>query len=120
MSDVVFKYITVTGIYYSEVFRAKKHFAFLASMVMEKHQVPEELWEGMTTAIIQSPRNSYFSFVILPDGSKEGKSFSEDMDVVREQFMSWMDRQNISGSNFTFMAVNMNNTTDKSFISHTS
>lgn len=40
--------------------------------------------------IVKSPRNSYMTFMVVPDGSKEGWDFSNEMDVLRAKFEQWM------------------------------
>lgn len=43
--------------------------------------------------IMESPANSYYTFVIPPDGSKEGWPPSDKGNECRERFASWLDQQ---------------------------
>ena len=45
------------------------------------------------TEIILGSINSYYSFMIGPDGSKEGWSESEVGDVQRKEFIKWVNSQ---------------------------
>jgi len=46
-------------------------------------------------ASVQSPRtvNGYRSFLVCPDGSKEGWAESDEGDVAREAFIAWLRAQ---------------------------
>ncbi len=43
--------------------------------------------------ILASPVNGYYTFLIPPDGSKEGWSDSDTGDERREQFIAWLNSQ---------------------------
>lgn len=45
---------------------------------------------SLITPISESYVNGYFSFSILPDGSKENWSDSEKMDACRDAFICWL------------------------------
>lgn len=47
---------------------------------------------GMTvTPLVSSPINHYRSFMVCPDGSKEGWSDSDEGDKRRDAFVAWLD-----------------------------
>jgi hypothetical protein len=41
--------------------------------------------------IVAGPANGYFTFMIAPDGSKEGWETSRDGDDARERFIRWLN-----------------------------
>lgn len=55
--------------------------------------------EGLSTPplkpspIMESPANNYYTFVIPPDGSKEGWPPSDKGNECRSRFASWLDQQ---------------------------
>lgn len=52
-------------------------------------EVAEEI--GLpVTAIHATPINSYSTFIVLPDGSKEGWTDSDDGDEMRERFIQYL------------------------------
>lgn len=57
-------------------------------------------FKGLTTPIKQSDINSWWSFAILPDGSKEGWAESNMFDGARDRFSGWVINQRYEdGSN---------------------
>lgn len=42
--------------------------------------------------LVESPMNGYVSFLIAPDGSKEGWKDSDDGDAKRTLWLAWADR----------------------------
>jgi hypothetical protein len=48
------------------------------------------------TSIVKSPTNGYLSFMVAPDGSKEGWPESEVGDSGRQSFIAWLDAQRYS------------------------
>jgi hypothetical protein len=54
----------------------------------------EAITLGMTvTEIVESPINAYWSFMVCPDGSKEGWSDSDDGDFQRSAFVGYLRAQ---------------------------
>ena len=45
--------------------------------------------------VIASPINGYWSFLIAPDGSKEGWADSDKGDAQREKFIAWMREERL-------------------------
>lgn len=45
------------------------------------------------SAIVRSVINGYESFLIAPDGSKEGWSESDDGDARRDKFIEWLENR---------------------------
>lgn len=64
---------------------------------LKAHEVAKEYFDGDTvklvTPIMTSAVNTCFTFVITPDGSKEGWAESESGDVRRENMIRWMESQ---------------------------
>ena len=61
-----------------------------AAALRHAHAHAAEL--GMTTTeIVASPVNGYSSFLVAPDGSKEGWDDSNTGDAQREAFVAWLD-----------------------------
>lgn len=60
-----------------------------------------------TTDITLGIADSQYTFVIVPDGSKEGWAESDKMDATRGQYLSWLNAQAYKdGSNILdFIAV---------------
>ena len=52
-----------------------------------------KLLPGMVSKIVASPLNSFWSFFIAPDGSKEGWCESFDYDRRRGAYVGWLCRQ---------------------------
>jgi hypothetical protein len=46
-----------------------------------------------TTEIAVSPVNEYYSFLVPPDGSKEGWPESDESDANRDALIAWLDQQ---------------------------
>ena len=42
------------------------------------------------SSVVASPINSYWSFLVAPDGSKEGWGDSDKGDEQRKEFIAWM------------------------------
>lgn len=49
--------------------------------------------EMSVTPVMESAINGYYSFAVLPDGSKEGWSESEKGDEARAKFIEWTRAQ---------------------------
>lgn len=54
---------------------------------------PQHNTERLVSPIVQSLTNGYLSFLIAPDGSKEGWSTSEAGDAARSAFIDWLRGQ---------------------------
>ena len=54
------------------------------------HEKATEIFNGLVSEIIQTKANSYFSFFVSPDGSKEGWETSEIGNKRREQFINFL------------------------------
>lgn len=48
-----------------------------------------DLFEGKITTIVEGVANGYFSFLIVPDGSKEGWKPSDNWDEKRDNYFDW-------------------------------
>jgi hypothetical protein len=66
--------------------------SFSSELVTKAHATAVEI--GMTvTPVVESPINGYASFMVVPDGSKEGWQPSHQGDSERRQFKLWLDNQ---------------------------
>jgi len=57
------------------------------------------------TTISVSPTNDYRTFVVVPDGSKEGWEDSDKGDLARYQLRCWIADQEDGGSRFSWAEV---------------
>lgn len=76
-----------------------KHHAITVTTFDEKeiqiaHRFAKSLFGDQVTEVIKSPINAWFSFLIGPDGSKEGWGDSEVGDKNRDQFRTFVESQN--------------------------
>lgn len=64
-------------------------------------------WADLVGPIIPSITNGYHSFLIAPDGSKEGWDTSDTGNVAREVFLDWLDelRYDDDSSRFDWVEV---------------
>lgn len=70
------------------------------------HVYAKGVFGETVSEIIDSPVNSYQSFFIAPDGSKEGWQPSNEGDKKRELFADWIKNQDYEdGSNSLSFAV---------------
>jgi hypothetical protein len=62
---------------------------------------------SLVSSLVASSANSYQSFFVAPDGSKEGWETSDQGDQKREKFREWLDEQRFSdrSSPFTWVEV---------------
>jgi len=71
-----------------------RHHAILVTSWSEDHvtraHAEAERLGVVITPVVKSPTNGYRSFVILPDGSKEGWAESDAGDTARAAFVSWL------------------------------
>jgi hypothetical protein len=60
----------------------------------------EAVYFGLVaTDVVESDFNGFLSFVVVPDGSKENRSESDDADERREKFKTWMKSQRYETDN---------------------
>lgn len=65
-----------------------------ASRIETAHEKAREIFsEAMVGPLMESPINGYVTFLVIPDGSKEGWEHSEQGDTQRAEFVSWLNRQ---------------------------
>ena len=57
----------------------------------------DELFEGYITNMTEGFNNGYLSFLVVPDGSKEGWDTSNSWDVKRAEFIDWIETCKIEG-----------------------
>jgi hypothetical protein len=74
------------------------HHAIVVSSWDEKsikraHKLAYRLFKGMVTNVTDAATNGERSFLVAPDGSKEGWETSERHDELRGKFKSWMRKQ---------------------------
>lgn len=59
-------------------------------LLVEAHRKAEEFGCAVSSIVV-SPINGYRSFLVAPDGSKEGWSDSDRGDEQRDKFIAWMN-----------------------------
>jgi hypothetical protein len=75
-----------------------KHHAIVVTtsideLIKTAHEKAKEIFETTVSEIIPSKINGYKSFLIAPDGSKEGWSESDTGNVNRKSFIDWVNAQ---------------------------
>lgn len=78
-----------------------RHHAIVVSsynkQTLEKaHKQAIEHFGPLVSTVIPSLINTYVSFFIAPDGSKEGWDESDSYDTKRSAFTEWLNRQRFS------------------------
>ncbi len=61
--------------------------------VVARQHAAEIFGDNVVTGLVFSPTNAYVSFMVPPDGSKEGWTESDVGDRKREAFIGWLDDQ---------------------------
>lgn len=77
---------------------------FDESLVKEAHEMARQVFASVSE-ILQSQVNSYYSFFIPPDGSKEGWRESDLGDSQRKTFMDWCDSKALDDKSNSICAV---------------
>lgn len=54
------------------------------------------------THVIKSIANGYYSFIIGPDGSKEGWETSNSMDEVRNKIVKYLNKKKVDYAHITY------------------
>ncbi len=62
-------------------------------LISKAHDKANKIFDGLVTEIIGTKVNSYHSFFISTDGSKEGWEESDNGDVNRTDFIKWLNEQ---------------------------
>ena len=62
-------------------------------LLKKAHDKAIEIFKDQTSEILQSTTNSYKSFFIAPDGSKEGWEESQIGNKKRATFVKWINNQ---------------------------
>jgi hypothetical protein len=73
-----------------------KHHAIIVTswndkVLKEAHSKAVEYFCSLVSPIIASNINKYGTFLIAPDGSKEGWDISNDMDLIRDEYVKWIN-----------------------------
>lgn len=76
-----------------------KHHAIVVTSYKDEainlaHAKAKDIFNQKVSEILESEMNSYKSFFIPPDGSKEGWEDSEKGDYQRKMFVDWIKEQN--------------------------
>jgi hypothetical protein len=66
------------------------------------HGAAERCLPGLVSSIVDSHINGYHSFLVAPDGSKEGWSDSDKGDAARAEFISWLESQRYEDNSTPF------------------
>lgn len=61
--------------------------------IKKAHRYAKKLFSKRASSVIKSTSNSWFTFFIAPDGSKEGWPESDKGDNERTEFINWLDSQ---------------------------
>lgn len=64
--------------------------AHARELAEECHSLAEELLPDVVTELKESPYESYYSFAVLPDGSKEGWDESDKYEQARDELIQWI------------------------------
>ena len=59
----------------------------------EAHKKAVNIFGSIVSEIVRSNINSYLSFFIAPNGSKEGWPDSDNGDILRDRFIRWVNKQ---------------------------
>jgi len=66
---------------------------FIESDTVKAHLKAIDIFGGLVSEINNMSTNHYYSFVVFPDGSKEGWEESEKGDANRAAFKAWLEQQ---------------------------
>ena len=75
------------------------------SDITRAREEARRLFQGYVSDVIESPINGYWSFLIPPDGSKEGWPESDAGDAQRAQFHAWIAAQAYEDGSNSFDVV---------------
>lgn len=70
----------------------------------------------VVTNIVRGTANEYYSFLIAPDGSKEGWDESDKMDVLREEWIKFADKLQEHGLYLDFVHLSFGGDDDTTTI----
>lgn len=71
--------------------------------IVSAHLTAEVMCPSLPVSdVTTSPTNGYRSFVVWPDGSKEGWAESDNGDDERRAFIAWLNRQRFSDGSTPF------------------
>lgn len=73
--------------------------------VKAAHEEAKRIFNGYVTEVIISPVNFYYSFLIPPDGSKDGWPDSDQGDERRAEFGAWVRAQAYEDGSNVFDAI---------------
>ncbi|EOR24999.1 hypothetical protein A499_06345 [Niallia nealsonii AAU1] len=59
--------------------------------VTEVHEKAKELFGTLVSEIIEGKTNGYVTFMVAPDGSKEGWDMSDEYDIKRKELADFID-----------------------------
>ena len=60
------------------------------SAVAAAHAKAVELFAELVTPIMDGTSNAHTSFMVAPDGSKEGWPESDRLDALRDEYVAWL------------------------------
>jgi hypothetical protein len=76
--------------------------AYNKEYVQKAWDKANKLFPEILTPIISSLWNGYYSFAILPDGSKEGWPESDELDRLRARYKRWIRTLNFDDGSSPF------------------
>ncbi|RLI47235.1 hypothetical protein DRO61_08135 [Candidatus Bathyarchaeota archaeon] len=62
-------------------------------ILKKAHRLAKEIFKKRASPIMNGDINSYLTFFIAPDGSKEGWEESDKDDISRSVFINWINKQ---------------------------
>lgn len=69
--------------------------------IFKPHDRAKELFGELVTPINRSAYNEHYTFCICPDGSKQGRGWSDDFDLKRLLYKIWLDDFKVQFGNIT-------------------
>lgn len=62
-------------------------------LIKKAHRLAKKIFKKRASPIMNADINSYLTFFISPDGSKEGWEESDKGDISRNVFIKWINEQ---------------------------
>lgn len=72
---------------------------------LEEAKKKAEEFGNITTEIVAGNSNGYMTFVVVPDGSKEGWDRSDEGNDARDKFIEWLESQRYGDNSSYFYWV---------------
>lgn len=94
-----------------------RHNAIVCTSGLEKvaeiaHKKAIKVFDGKVTSLVEGLTNQYFSFMVVPDGSKEGWEDSDDFDKRRNKFIKWLETHTLEEIDNTYKGTKVSECLD--------